>query len=94
MELGLTAEQLELKDELRSYFVGLVDEVEGSDDGEPTYTRYIRRMGEDGWLGSGLAGGVRRPGPGADRPDDLRRGVPLGRRARSPSSPSTASGPP
>ena len=51
MELGLTAEQLELKDELRHYFVRLVDEVEGSEGGEPTYTHYIRRMGEDGWLG-------------------------------------------
>jgi alkylation response protein AidB-like acyl-CoA dehydrogenase len=60
MQLGLTAEQEELKDELRSYFVGLVDEVEGttddldaSDAAEPTYTRYVRRMGQDGWLGLG-----------------------------------------
>ena len=53
MELGLTAEQQELKDELRHYFVRLVDEVEGSEGGEPTYTHYIRRMGEDGWLGLG-----------------------------------------
>ena len=53
MELGLTAEQQELKDELRHYFVRLVDEVEGLKDGEPTYTHYIRRMGEDGWLGLG-----------------------------------------
>ena len=53
MELGLTAEQQELKDELRHYFARLVDEVEGSEGGEPTYTHYIRRMGEDGWLGLG-----------------------------------------
>jgi hypothetical protein len=31
VQLGLTAEQRELKDELRHYFVRLVDEVEGSD---------------------------------------------------------------
>ena len=53
MHLALTGRQQELKDELRSYFVRLVDEVEGTGDGEPTYTRYIRRMGEDGWLGLG-----------------------------------------
>ena len=53
MDLGLTAEQQDLKDEIRAYFVRLVDEVEASDDEEPTYTHYIRRMGEDGWLGLG-----------------------------------------
>ena len=30
-----------------------MDEVEASGSDEPTYTRYIRRMGEDGWLGLG-----------------------------------------
>jgi alkylation response protein AidB-like acyl-CoA dehydrogenase len=53
VDLELTAEQLELKDELRAYFVRLVDEVEGSQQEESTYTHYIRRMGEDGWLGLG-----------------------------------------
>src|ERR1700722_2326312 len=53
MQLALTAEQQELKDEVRSYFVDLVHEVEGAGDGESTYTRYIRRMGQDGWLGLG-----------------------------------------
>ena len=53
MELGLTAEQQDLKDELRAYFVRLVDEVEGSVGPESSYTHYIRRMGEDGWLGLG-----------------------------------------
>ncbi|HVB93368.1 MAG TPA: acyl-CoA dehydrogenase family protein [Acidimicrobiales bacterium] len=61
MQLALTAEQEELKDELRAYFVRLVDEVEGTATGDETtgaatdspYTRYIRRMGEDGWLGLG-----------------------------------------
>jgi 3-oxocholest-4-en-26-oyl-CoA dehydrogenase alpha subunit len=51
--LTLTTEQQELKDELRAYFVRLVAEVEGAGDGESTYIRYIRRMGEDGWLGLG-----------------------------------------
>jgi alkylation response protein AidB-like acyl-CoA dehydrogenase len=53
VELGLTAEQQDLKDELRAYFVRLVDEVEGSVGPESSYTHYIRRMGEDGWLGLG-----------------------------------------
>ena len=53
MHLALTAEQSELKDELRSYFVRLVDEVEGAGSDEPTYTHYVRRMGEDRWLGLG-----------------------------------------
>ena len=53
MELGLTPEQQELKDQLRAYFVRLVEEVEASHQEESTYTHYIRRMGEDGWLGLG-----------------------------------------
>jgi len=53
MQLALTDEQQDLKDELRSYFADLVHEVEGSGDQETTYTRYVRRMGEDGWLGLG-----------------------------------------
>jgi alkylation response protein AidB-like acyl-CoA dehydrogenase len=53
MHLALTDEQQELKDRLRSYFAGLVAEDEGVDDPEPSYTRLIRRMGRDGWLGLG-----------------------------------------
>jgi alkylation response protein AidB-like acyl-CoA dehydrogenase len=53
VDLALTTEQQDLKDELRSYFTGLVDEVEGAGAGRSTYARYIRRMGEDGWLGLG-----------------------------------------
>ncbi len=53
MQLALTDKQQDLKDEVRSYFVDLVREVEGSGDQETTYKRYIRRMGEDGWLGLG-----------------------------------------
>jgi alkylation response protein AidB-like acyl-CoA dehydrogenase len=51
--LTLTREQRDLRDELRSYFVRLVAEVEGAEDTESSYTRYIRRMGADGWLGIG-----------------------------------------
>ncbi len=51
--LELTPEQRNLKSKLRSYFEDLVAEVADSPVEEPTYTRYIRRMGEDGWLGIG-----------------------------------------
>ncbi len=53
MYLTLTTEQQDLRDELRAYFLRLVEEVEATGDGGSTYTRYIRRMGEDGWLGLG-----------------------------------------
>jgi alkylation response protein AidB-like acyl-CoA dehydrogenase len=53
MDLALTEDQEALKDELRSYFARLVDEVGGEGGGASTYTRFIRRMGEDGWLGLG-----------------------------------------
>jgi 3-oxocholest-4-en-26-oyl-CoA dehydrogenase alpha subunit len=51
--LALTPAQQELQEELRRYFVKLVDDIEGSGDPSPTYPRYIRRMGDDGWLGLG-----------------------------------------
>jgi alkylation response protein AidB-like acyl-CoA dehydrogenase len=53
MELALTPEQEDLKRELRSYFIDLVTEVEGAPSDEPDYIRYVRRMGQDGWLGIG-----------------------------------------
>ena len=53
MHLALTDEQQELQDRLRNYFAGLVDEEERTDDPGPSYTRLIRRMGADGWLGLG-----------------------------------------
>ena len=53
MYLGFTEDQRNLQHQLREYFEGLVAEVEKSPTDEPTYTRYIRRMGQDGWLGSG-----------------------------------------
>jgi alkylation response protein AidB-like acyl-CoA dehydrogenase len=51
--LTLTTEQQKLKADIRSYFVRLVEEVMEEGDSESTYIRYIRRMGEDGWLGLG-----------------------------------------
>jgi alkylation response protein AidB-like acyl-CoA dehydrogenase len=53
MHLEFTAEQQSLQNQLREYFAALVDEVEGAEVEEAAYTRYIRRMGEDGWLGLG-----------------------------------------
>jgi alkylation response protein AidB-like acyl-CoA dehydrogenase len=51
--LALTAEQQDLKDELRAYFARLVEVVEAEGDDQSTYLRYIRQMGTDGWLGLG-----------------------------------------
>ncbi len=53
MYLELTEEQRSLQRQLRAYFENLVEEIEGSTEDEPSYLRYIRRMGEDGWLGIG-----------------------------------------
>jgi 3-oxocholest-4-en-26-oyl-CoA dehydrogenase alpha subunit len=53
VHLEFTAEQASLQTELRAYFAALVEEVEASDSEEAAYTHYIRRMGEDGWLGLG-----------------------------------------
>jgi alkylation response protein AidB-like acyl-CoA dehydrogenase len=51
--LALTEEQEALKTELRAYFDALVEEVGDKGPGASSYTRCIRRMGEDGWLGLG-----------------------------------------
>jgi 3-oxocholest-4-en-26-oyl-CoA dehydrogenase alpha subunit len=51
--LALTPAQQELQEELRSYFIRLVEEVDVRGDSTPTYPRFIRRMGLDGWLGLG-----------------------------------------
>jgi alkylation response protein AidB-like acyl-CoA dehydrogenase len=51
--LGLTEEQLSLQRELRAYFEELVRQIEGSPSDEPSYIRYVRQMGQDGWLGLG-----------------------------------------
>jgi alkylation response protein AidB-like acyl-CoA dehydrogenase len=53
VRLALTDEQEALSTELRAYFASLVEEIAHDDSGESTYTRYIRRMGDDGWLGLG-----------------------------------------
>jgi alkylation response protein AidB-like acyl-CoA dehydrogenase len=53
MHLEYTAEQQNLQCELREYFENLVAEVNNSDREESNYTDYIRRMGQDGWLGIG-----------------------------------------
>jgi alkylation response protein AidB-like acyl-CoA dehydrogenase len=53
MHLALTAAQQELKDRLRAYFALLVEEEERTGDPGSSYTRLIRRMGQDGWLGLG-----------------------------------------
>jgi 3-oxocholest-4-en-26-oyl-CoA dehydrogenase alpha subunit len=51
--LEFTEDQLALQRQLRQYFEDLVAAVEGSPSDEPPYTRYIRQMGHDGWLGLG-----------------------------------------
>jgi alkylation response protein AidB-like acyl-CoA dehydrogenase len=53
MHLALTDEQQDLQDRLRLYFAGLVADEEQAADPATSYTRVIRRMGEDGWLGLG-----------------------------------------
>ncbi len=53
MNLAFTDEQVHLQQQLRAYFVDLVDEVEVEPGDEAAYLRYVRRMGEDGWLGLG-----------------------------------------
>jgi alkylation response protein AidB-like acyl-CoA dehydrogenase len=53
MRLAFTPEQEALAKELRVYFAELRDSVEGEDTKESTYTRYVRRLGADGWLGIG-----------------------------------------
>ena len=53
MHLEYTTEQRNLQHQLRAYFENLVAEFEHSDLKESPYTHYIRRMGQDGWLGIG-----------------------------------------
>ena len=53
MYLEFTEEQRNLQQELRRYFEVIVAEEDASPSDEPSYTRYIRRMGHDGWLGLG-----------------------------------------
>jgi alkylation response protein AidB-like acyl-CoA dehydrogenase len=58
MHLDYTAEQQALRDELRAYFARLVTpeyqaELGETEGGGPLYTRTVRQLGADGWLGIG-----------------------------------------
>jgi alkylation response protein AidB-like acyl-CoA dehydrogenase len=58
MYVDYTPEEKTLRDELRAYFARLMtpaleDELAHSDGGGPEYTRALRQMGADGWLGVG-----------------------------------------
>ena len=58
MYVDLTSEQKALGSELRAYFAELVtdelrQELRGSEGGGPEYTRILRQLGKDGWLGIG-----------------------------------------
>jgi hypothetical protein len=54
MELELTPSQQALRQDLREYFEALVTpELRQADIGSPPHQRFIRRLGEDGWLGIG-----------------------------------------
>ena len=67
MRLALGPKEQELQKELRAYFQELVDTIgkrERADGEETSYKEYIRRMGQDGWLGIGWPkayGGKERP---------------------------------
>ena len=69
MYIDYTPAEKKLKAELRAYFQELVtpevlDEFSGSEGGGPLYTKALRRMGADGWLGIGWpveVGGRARP---------------------------------
>ncbi len=69
MRLALTAEQRALQAELREYFAKVVTDVEGEQTDEPTYPRYVRRLGHDGWLGLGWP--VEYGGQGRDAIDQM-----------------------
>ena len=53
MYLEFTEEQRIRRKSSAEYFEAIVAEEEASPSDEPSYTRYIRRMGQDGWLGLG-----------------------------------------
>ena len=53
MRIALTSKQEALATELRAYFAALRQSVEHDSTDESTYTRYVRRLGDDGWLGIG-----------------------------------------
>jgi alkylation response protein AidB-like acyl-CoA dehydrogenase len=56
--IDLTAEQYELRDQIREYFASIVTpeydaEIAATEGGGPLYMQALRRMGADGWLGVG-----------------------------------------
>ncbi len=56
MYVDLTSEQKALRAELRAYFGELItdalrEELRDSEGGGPEYTRILKQLGEDGWLG-------------------------------------------
>jgi alkylation response protein AidB-like acyl-CoA dehydrogenase len=58
MYVDLTSEQKALRSELRAYFGDLVTdelrlELRDSEGGGPEYTRILKQLGRDGWLGIG-----------------------------------------
>lgn len=58
MFIDYTPEQKRLRDELRAYFARIVTpdvlaENSASEGGGPLYTKALRQMGQDGWLGIG-----------------------------------------
>src|SRR3954451_8922557 len=58
MRFQETVEERELRAELRAYFAGLRDELgldaaKAPGEDEPAFRRAVRRLGQDGWLGSG-----------------------------------------
>src|SRR5438477_7516263 len=58
MYIDYTPEQQRLSDELRTYFAGIVTpeyqaELAETEGGGPLYTKTLRRLGADGWLGVG-----------------------------------------
>src|SRR5438132_7665243 len=58
MYIDYTPEQQRLRDELRSYFAGIVTqeyqaELAETEGGGPLYTQALHRLGADGWRGAG-----------------------------------------
>jgi 3-oxocholest-4-en-26-oyl-CoA dehydrogenase alpha subunit len=58
MHIDYTPEQKALEEELRRYFARLLtpeleEELAGSEGGGPLYSRALKQMGKDGWLGLG-----------------------------------------
>lgn len=58
MRFDLTPEQKQLQQEIRSYLEKhvtpeLLEEIKENPDGGPLWREYIRKLGEDGWLGIG-----------------------------------------